>query len=367
MLGVFGRYVARQTAVSWGGIAGVLILVVVVNRFAVYLGQAAAGQIPAGGTFLLLGLSVVGLLQIVIPVSLFLAAVMTLGRLYRDSEATAAWTCGLTPARLYRPFALLALLAAILLAALALYVSPWAKARVHRFERKAQAVAKISVFTPGRFKSFAGGNGVFYAGGLTAHGHELTQVFSALNEGGKPVVLTARRGKLQVTPATGERHFLLTDGWRFAGEAGRRNWTLTRFAHGDLLIRPPQAAASSETELDRLPTAALAGRDDLKARAALEWRIAQPITALVLLLIAVPLAHARPGRGRYARLVPAILIYILYFNLLGVARVWTADGKLPWLWWVPAVFAAGGLAFLWWHYGRHKRIAGRIARRRNAD
>ncbi len=220
MLGIFDRYVVRETALAWAGIAGVLVLVVVVNRFAVYLGQAAAGEIPAHGSFVLLGLSVAGLLEIVIPVSLFLAAMLTLGRLYRDGEATAAWTCGLTPARLYRPFALLALLAALLLAWLALFVSPWAKANAHRVEQEARSEAQISVLVPGRFKEFSGDNGVFYVGGITADGKTLTDVFAEMDEGGKPVVLTSASGQLLSVPASGERHLQLAGGLRYAGVPG---------------------------------------------------------------------------------------------------------------------------------------------------
>ncbi len=112
-----------------------------------------------------------------------------------------------------------------------------------------------------------------------------------------------------------------------------------------------------------MATTELVGRRDAPARAALEWRIAQPFTVLVLLLIAVPLAHARPRQGRYARLVPAILLYLVYFNLLGVARVWVAQGRLAWLWWVPGLFALGGLMLVWHRYGRHVNLF----RRRHAD
>lgn len=358
MFGVFDRYVVRETVLAWAGIAAVLVLVVVVNRFAVYLGEAAAGEIPAHGSFILLGLSVAGLLEIVIPVSLFLAAMLTLGRLYRDGEATAAWTSGLTPSRLYRPFALLALAAALLLAWLALYVSPWAKASAHRVEQAARSEAQISVLVPGRFKEFSGGNGVFYAEGLAADGRTLTDVFAEMDEDGKPVVLTSARGRLLSIPASGERHLKLADGYRYAGAPGRLDWTITQFERSDLLIRPPQAAPPG-TDLDRLPTAALLRRGDAPARAALEWRIAQPFTVLVLLLIAVPLAHTRPRQGRYARLVPAILVYLVYFNLLGVARVWVAQQRVAWLWWVPGLFAAGGLVLLWYRYGRHGNLFGR--------
>lgn len=353
MLGVFGRYVARETAIAWAGVAGVLILVVVVNRFAVYLGQAAAGAIPTGGTFVLLGLSVVGLLEIVIPVSLFLAAILTLGRSYRDGEATVAWTCGLTPVRLYRPFLFLATIAALMLAALAFYLSPWAKARSHQLERQAHAVAQISVLTPGRFKLLSGGKGVFYAGGLAPDGKTLSHVFAEIDEGENPVVLTSAHGQLRFKPATGERHLVLAKGERYAGKPGRLDWTRTHFASADLLIRPPQTQPAAGGDLSRLPTSALLARDDAGARAAFEWRIAQPLTVLVLLLIAVPLAHSRPRSGRYARLVPAILIYIVYFNLLGVARVWAGKGHLA-LWWVPALAAAVGFVLLWRQYGRRR-------------
>lgn len=354
MLGTFGRYVARETALTWAAVAGVLVLVIVVNRFAVYLGQAASGQIPAAASFVLLGLSVLGLLEIVVPVSLFLAVMLTLGRLYRDNEATAAFACGLTPRRLYRPFVALGSVATLALVGLAIWASPWAHARAHRLEVHARSEAQVSVLVPGRFKELAGGNGVFYVGGIAADRTTLTQVFAELHEEGKPVVLTAPRGRMVVTPATGERHLELADGHRYSGQAGALDWTVTRFRHADLLVQPGRPTPGG-ADLDRLSTAALAARSDPAARAALQWRIAQPFAVLVLLLIAVPLAHVRPRQGRYARLVPAILVYLVYFNLLGVARVWVAQGTapaIPGLWWVPGLAALGGVMLLWLRFGR---------------
>ncbi|MDN5864128.1 MAG: LPS export ABC transporter permease LptF [Gammaproteobacteria bacterium] len=358
MFGVFDRYVARQTLVVWAGVTAVLVAIVVVNRFAVYLGQAAAGEIPGAETFVLLGLSVLSLLEVVIPVSLFLAVMLTLGRLYRDSEATVAWACGLTPARLYRPFAVLAVAAAILLAVLALYVSPWAKSTVHRISMQARATAQVSVMLPGRFKTFADGRGVFYAGGSAAKGQGFTDVFSALRSGGQTAAIVARRGRVVLTPSTGERHLKLDDGLRYAGTPGRLDWTVTRFSGADLVLQPPQVGGTSKPDLDRLSTAALFAQEGDDARAALAWRVAQPFTVLVLILIALPLAHTRPRRGRYARLVPAILFFIVYFNLLGIARVWVADGNLPTLAWVPALGFAAGLVLLWRQYGRRRILTG---------
>ncbi|HYW77604.1 MAG TPA: LPS export ABC transporter permease LptF [Gammaproteobacteria bacterium] len=360
MLGIFDRYIARETAMTWVAVAAVLVLVVVVNRFAVYLGQAAAGQIPAFATFALLGLSVIGLLEIIVPVSLFLAIVISLGRYYRDQEAVAAFACGLTPARLYRPIGLLGGIAAVLLAVLALWATPWAHATAHRMEVGAHAEAQISVMEAGRFKMLGGGKGVFYAGGVNSKTGLMHPIFAELderNEGEQPLLITARNGRLVVQPQTGERHLDLGPGRRYQGRAGSLNWTVTHFQSARLLVQPPGRPAKTSTDYDRMSTAVLLSSPEPGARATLEWRLLQPFTALLLMLIAVPLAHMRPRQGRYARLVPAILVYLVYFNLLGVARIWAAQpgwGYRVGLWWVPAAALIFGLILLKQRFGSRR-------------
>jgi lipopolysaccharide export system permease protein len=365
MLGIFDRYVARETAMTWAAVAAVLVLVVVVNRFAVYLGEAAAGQIPAFATFALLGLSVIGLLEIIVPVSLFLAIVISLGRYYRDQEAVAAFACGLTPARLYRPIALLGVIAAALLAVLALWATPWAHATAHRMEVGAHAEAQVSVMEAGRFKMLGSGNGVFYAGGADPQTGRLHPVFAELNnEDGQPLLITARDGYLVTQPQTGERHLDLGPGRRYQGSPDSLDWTVTHFHSARLLIHPPGRPAKTSTDYDRMSTAVLLRSAEPAARATLEWRLVQPFTALLLVLIAVPLAHMRPRQGRYARLVPAILVYLVYFNLLGVGRIWASQsgwGAWVGLWWVPAAALIFGLVLLKLRFGS-RRVRDRAMR-----
>jgi lipopolysaccharide export system permease protein len=62
----------------------------------------------------------------------------------------------------------------------------------------------------------------------------------------------------------------------------------------------------------------------------------------VLALLAVPLSRVSPREGRFARIVPALLLYLVYFALLFAARDWLADGHLPaalGLWWIHLAFA----------------------------
>ena len=60
----------------------------------------------------------------------------------------------------------------------------------------------------------------------------------------------------------------------------------------------------------------------------------------LLLLLAVPLCKSSPRQGRYGRLVVAILLFVIYYNLLATAKYWVGEGKGPTaigLWWVPVL------------------------------
>lgn len=354
----------RQLIVSWIGVGGVLLLIITVNRFALYLGDAAAGRIPSSITLTLLGLNLVGLLQVVIPVSLFLASVIVLGRLYRDNEIVVATACGLTPMHTYRPFFLLCLSAMIIVATISLYAAPWAAATGHRIEVQAQRKARVSLLRPGQFKSIGDGRGVFYAG-QEGTGSELNHVFTELGGPDGPTVLTGKYGYLRVGNDK-QRYLQVLDGYRYSGKPGALGWTVTQFSRADILIRSaPRTRKQSQVRLDRVPTVALLRRHSPEAMASFQWRLVQPFTVLVLILIAVPLSAIRPRQGRYSRIVPAILIYVLYFNLLGIAQVWVGEGrvsKVIGLWWVPILFFLGAMVLTIRRYGLIK-VRGQVPSR----
>jgi lipopolysaccharide export system permease protein len=92
------------------------------------------------------------------------------------------------------------------------------------------------------------------------------------------------------------------------------------------------------------------------------WRIGVPLTLLVLVVMAVPLARTEPRKGRFAGLAAAVLVYVIYANLMAAGKGWLERGQLPLvagLWWVHGLFlAVAGLMlanqqgwlrrFQWW-------------------
>ena len=56
-----------------------------------------------------------------------------------------------------------------------------------------------------------------------------------------------------------------------------------------------------------------------------------------LVFLAVPLSRMSPRKGRYGGLVLPVLVFIIYFNLMGTAKAWVEQGAIPpaiGIWWV---------------------------------
>jgi lipopolysaccharide export system permease protein len=94
---------------------------------------------------------------------------------------------------------------------------------------------------------------------------------------------------------------------------------------------------------------------DKHKAAELQWRFSIPLMVMILTLIAVPLSRVNPRTGKYANLLPAILIYVLYANFMFVARNWIIKDQVPvWLgmFWLH-ILAAGLGGFLLWRNRRN--------------
>lgn len=341
MIRILDRYILREVALTWTGVTGVLLVILVTNQLARVLERAADKQFPREVVFTLIGFSTLENLAVLIPVGLLLAIVLAFGRLYHDSEMAAVHACGIGVRRLYLPVLSFATVLAALLAWVALVLAPDAAQRVEELRTVALRDAQFGTLEPGRFRTFGGGDAVFYAASADPDG-TLRGVFVKRSSEGRLEVAVAERAHHHVSEG-GELHTLvLENGRRYEGVPGRRDFRIIEFREHGIPVRlPPAPLGSSDVEL--VPTLELLRSSDPEHLAELQWRLSMPIMAFVLTLLAVPLARLRPRQGRYARIGLAILIYFLYTNLLSAAKVWVARGALPpdiGLWWVHGLLIA---------------------------
>lgn len=346
MPSVIHRYLGRELLQYWLVFTLVLWLILVTARFSLYLGQAADGSLPAATVLALLGLKSVGFFVFLLPVTLYLSLLWLLGRLNRDHETLALGASGVGQLQLYRAVAAPVALAMLLVALLSFYLVPYTAQEGYRLRAQAQQQFDGGALAPGRFHTLGNGRWLLYAQRAGAREGELDDVFIHVQQQPRPQVLVAKHAQLR-QPEGEDRLLILRDGYRYDGVPGRADYRVLHYREYGLRLRPPPADTAHRW--DAVDSAALFADPQPAARAEWQVRWSRPLSVLVLVLLAVPLARFRPGASRFHPLWLGVLAFTVYYNLLATAQLWLARGQVPaWLglWWVHLLFAAAALMLL---------------------
>jgi lipopolysaccharide export system permease protein len=338
------RYVLREVVQTWLAVTGVLVAVLVSNQLSRVLGQAADNQYGRGVVFDLIALGTVMYLSVIIPVGLLLAMVLTLGRMYHDSEMAALQACGFGPSRLLAPLFGFAAVIAVGLGWLAFVQVPRADGQVQLLRQSAIKEAQFGQLDAGRFRAFSGGDAVFYAERVDQEG-VLHNVFVQRESAGRIEVALAETATYSKASSDSMHLVTLFNGRRYEGVPGKDEFRVIEFREHGIPIATPQDIRGS-LDPDTKPTRLLWGSNDPSDIAQLQFRTSTPLMALVLTLVAVPLSKLRPRQGRYARVGFAIVVYFVYSNLLSASKIWVEKGDVPpaiGVWWVHAAALALGL------------------------
>lgn len=344
---ILKRYILRETAQTWAMVTGILLLILLTDQFARVLDDAAGAELPRDAIFAVMGLSSINYLTILIPIGAFLGIILALARMYRDSEMAALMACGVGNTSLYRPILLFGLMLAAVVAWLAMEAGPSAQRQVEKIFDEARKTADLAMLAPGRFNSFGRENVTIYAEEVSDDG-KLRNVFVQLRSQDRVIVVVAREADQRNDEQAGTKVLIFRDGQRFEGVPGSQEFLIMSFAEHGIPFEV-RAASPGDIEPEAQSVWELFDRMDREAIAELQWRASSPISLLVMMLLAVPLSRTRPRQGRYSGLLNAILIYVIYSNLLAASKVWIERGEIPaWagLWWVHLLFIAGGLALL---------------------
>ncbi len=342
MLNRLDRYLLREVTWTFVAVTGVLLVVLLSNQFARVLGQAAQNDFPGEVVATLIGLTTLQQLTLLVPdrpVSRHRAGARPpVSRKRNDGDER------LRRRAIARVPAARAADAGHRGASSRCCRSrscPKPGWKSNRLRIEALRAAQFGALEPGRFRSFAGGDAVFYAERVDANG-ELFGVFVQRNVGDKLEIAMAERA-VQRGAGQAEQTFVLFDGRRYEGVPGTPTWRVIEFKEHGIPVRLPDFKKVRNREELR-STRELMTSDNPRARAELSWRTAVPVMAVVLMLLAVPLAKLRPRQGRFARVGLAVLVYFVYSNLLATVRVWIekeSPGGQFGLWWVHLSAAAG--------------------------
>jgi lipopolysaccharide export system permease protein len=323
---VFRRSLVRELTATAVALFLVLLGILFTNLVLRLLARAAGGTVAPEGVLALLGFNALFYFNILLSVALFLTVLLTLSRWYRDSEMIVWFTSGQSLTAWLKPILWFATPFLLAIVALSVWLSPWAEARRLEYERQLESREELSLLTPGLFKEFRQAKLVVFIESINTLDGTIKNVFLHSIDSEKDVTTVARSGHLEDAP-NGDRFIVLQDGRRYEGTAGSADFRTAEFERLGRRIEPAEVRALPAS-LKALPTDVLALADGAPERAELFWRISVPISALLLVLLAIPLAYVNPRMGRSLNLFTALFMYMLYSNCLNIMQSYIAQGRI---------------------------------------
>jgi lipopolysaccharide export system permease protein len=352
------RYTVREVLAYTAGVATIVIGIFLLRRFGTLIGDSAEATFPLGVVFHLLALRLIVALPSLLPVALYLGALLGFARLYRDSEMTALSACGLSPLQIHRGIIGLALAAGAAVALLSFAARPWAANRLYDVQESALRSATVEDVVPGRFYELGEGDEqvLFAEGRAKDDPAYLENIFVQQRRGERISIFVAARATEVRQGDSGDRYLRLIDGYRYDIRPPAADSEITQY--DELVLRTARAAEDDEPEEKARPSAALFASEDPTDIAELQWRMAMPISTVLLLLLAIPLGRVEPRAGRYGRLLLAIGLYVAYRQALGTTKIWVEEETLapfPGVWMAHAACAACVVLLLAWEGARGRR------------
>ena len=346
---LFDSTLRRDLARSFSATLVVILTIVITIMLIRTLGLAAGDLVGPADVVLVLGYTALGQLPTMLSLSLFVAIVITLGRMYHDSEMAIWFASGLSLSRFVRPVLRTAWPVLLVVALLLIFVWPWGNRSSKELRTTYQQRSDLSRIAPGVFQSSSDGRRVFFVERDKTDEVNAHNVFVLAMRNDVESVISARTGRVEIDG--GDRMVVLRDGERSDVDAKSGETTLAHFETYRMLVddkaldraRDTRPLATSTVELIRQPTPERSGE--------LVWRTGMALGAVNLALLAIGLAHVNPRRPNNWNLVFALLAFVVYFNLVSLSRLWVANGKLGAA--TALVLLHGGvfllaLALLWW-------------------
>ncbi len=346
---LFDSSLRKELARSFGVTLVVILTIVLTIMLIRTLGQAAGGRVAPQDVLLLLGYTSIGYLPTVLSLSLFVAVVATLSRMYRESEMTIWFASGVGLSRFIKPVLRSSWPVLLIIALLLLLVWPWGNRSSSQLKERYEKRSDLSRVAPGQFQSSRDGKRVFFIDRDSEDSRTGRNVFILAQRGDSESVTTSHQGRIE--DIAGDRFLVLDKGQRNEIDSSNGSKTVARFERYQLMV-DEQAVRS----VDALPPKAMDSLDlarstDPRHRGELTWRLGLALGAVNLVLLGIGMSAANPRRPNNWNLLFALLSFVVYFNLINLSQAWVAGGKLGM---ADALLRLHGgafalaLALLWW-------------------
>jgi lipopolysaccharide export system permease protein len=325
-LKIFRKSLSRELIHTAAAAFLILVGIVIAQRSGYLVQIAAKGWIPNDAIATILGFNIIRFLPLILSLTIFLSVLLTLMRWHRDSEMAIWFSSGLAVKQWVRPILNFAVPVVILISILSFIVMPWATKRVEDYRVQLKSRDELSSISPGVFKESNNGNRIYFVESFDNLGHLVKNVFVQSTQQQKIGIMVASSGKHE--KAANKDNFLVMEkGRRYQSKANSAEVSSTEFERYALRIETKEVAREPDTT-NAKSTKELILNPDLASKAELQWRLAIPISALILVLLAIPLSFIDPRAGTSLNLILAIFIFAIYNNMLSIFQAWISQGRI---------------------------------------
>jgi len=346
---IIDRYIIREIVKPTVAVCLILIFIFGCYMATRYLADALTGQLPGFTVIKLILLRIAIALEVLLPITLYLSVVVALGRLYKDSEMTALFACGVSPARIFRPVLVTGLGIAVIVSGFSLFIRPWAYDQFYRLKAYAKANFDLTRMNDGTFYETDNGARVIFAEKVDNKQDEAEGVFIQTEREDTLQVIFARQVH-QAPDGTSRKQILVfTDGCLYEFSRSGKEGRIIEFEQSAMPLEPKENL-NLKYRVKAASTGSLAWSDDPEEIAEFQWRLSTPLATILLALLGVPLSRSSPRRGKYAKVTTAVLIFAVYYNLSALTKKWVERGildSMPGIWWVQLLLAGVLLILLW--------------------
>jgi lipopolysaccharide export system permease protein len=342
---IINRYILLEIIMPMVVILAVLVTIFTSYSTMHYLEDAVYGIMPVRTVIILILLKVLISLEVLLPCTLYLSVIVGIGRLYKDGEITAMFASGISLSRLVVVVLFLSLSIALIVASLSLFVRPWAYEHSAWLKEKAKAEFDVTQLKEGRFHKIRQGNRYIFINKIDHKQKSAEGIFiqqDKQKEDDVIEVICAKKARQSISRNGNGQDILFSDGYIYEfSRTGKGDWKVTKFDQLTFTLWPKEIT-SIDYKIKAASTIHLFRSQAPSDIAELQWRFSTSLSTILLALLGIPLSRTTQRKGKYSKVVVAMLIYAAYYGLSTIAKIFVVQESLPTMpgiWWVQILLA----------------------------
>ena len=325
-MNIFKKSLSHELISTASGVFVILVGIIIAQRAGNLIRLAAKGILPNDAINTLLGFSLISYMPMILSLSLFLAVLLTLTRWHRDSEMVVWFSAGLGLKSWVKPILAFAIPVIVFISLLSFLVMPWAIEKIDDYKQQLKSRDDLSSISPGVFKESNSGERIYFIESFDELGNVVKNIFVQSTQHQKTGVTVASEGSREKAD-NGDNFLVMKKGRRYEGKPNSAEISTTEFERYSIRVETNEVARDADVANVK-STQSLLSAASGSDKAELQWRLAIPVSAIILVLLAIPLSFVDPRAGRSLNLAFALLIYIIYNNILSIFQAWISQGRL---------------------------------------